>query len=355
VSTMPEPQVLVTLGVDTHADTHVAAALDQLGRHLGTITVATTTRGFGELVEWASGSGVIDRVGVEGTGSWGAGLARWLRQEGFVVVDRPNRRTRRRHGKSDTIDAVAAARAVQSGEASGTPKAADGDVEAIRMLRVAHRSAVKARTQAANQLHALVVTAPDELRDQLRGLALRDLVAVAARLCPGDTPDTPASVTKYTLRSLARRYQQLDTEAEELKAQMGRVRRQGGSDAGRRARGEHLDRRGAARGGRRQSATSPFRRLVRTPVRRRAARRVFRQAGTPPTQPRRGPPGQLRAAHRRDRAHVTRREDQEIRRWTHQPGKTKREAIRCLKRYIARDIYRILVPIIAPEQTLDTT
>jgi transposase len=96
------------------------------------------------------------------TGCWGAGLARWLRQEGFVVVevDRPNRRIRRRQGKSDTIDALAAARAVQSGEASGTPKAADGDVEAIRMLRVALRSAVKARTQAANQLHALVVTAP---------------------------------------------------------------------------------------------------------------------------------------------------------------------------------------------------
>jgi transposase len=158
------------------------------------------------------------------TGCWGAGPARWLRQEGFVVVevDRPNRRIRRRQGKSDTIDALAAARAVQSGEASGTPKAADGDVEAIRMLRVAHRSAVKARTQAANQLHALVVTAPDELRDQLRGLALRDLVAVAARLRPGDTPDTPAAVTRYTLRSLARRYQQLETEAEDLKAQMGR-------------------------------------------------------------------------------------------------------------------------------------
>jgi transposase len=221
---MPEPPVLVTLGVDTHADTHVAAALDQLGRHLGTITVATTTRGFGELVEWASQFGIIDRVGIEGTGSWGAGLARWLRQEGFVVVevDRPNRRIRRRHGKSDTVDALAAARAVQAGEALGAPKAADGDVEAIRMLRVAYRSAVKARTQAGNQLHALVVTAPAELRDQLRGLALRDLVAVAARMRPGDTPDTPAAVTRYTLRSLARRYQQLDTEAENLKAQMRR-------------------------------------------------------------------------------------------------------------------------------------
>jgi len=121
--------------------------------------------GFRQLIAWASEFGVIDRIGVEGTGSWGAGLARWLRDEGMVVVevDRPNRRTRRRHGKSDTVDAIAAARAVPSGEADGTPKAANGDVEAIRVLRVAYRSAVKARTQAANQLHALVVTAPLEL------------------------------------------------------------------------------------------------------------------------------------------------------------------------------------------------
>jgi transposase len=151
MSTMPDVDVLVTLGVDTHADAHVAAALDHLGRELGTLSVPTTTGGFNELIEWASQFGVIDRIGVEGTGCWGAGLARWLAGEGFVVieVDRPTRRTRRRHGKSDTIDAVAAARAVQSGEASATPKAADGDVEAIRMLRVAYRSAVKARTQAA--------------------------------------------------------------------------------------------------------------------------------------------------------------------------------------------------------------
>jgi transposase len=191
-------EVLVTLGVDTHADTHVVASLDQLSRHLGTISVATTTRGFADLLEWASQLGVVDRIGVEGTGSWGAGLARWVREQGLVVVevDRPNRRTRH-HGKSDTIDALAAARAVQSDEALGIPKDADGDGEAIRILRVAYRSAVKARTQVANQLHALVVTAPHELRDRLRGLTVADLVAVAARLRPGDTPDTTLKVTRY--------------------------------------------------------------------------------------------------------------------------------------------------------------
>ena len=224
MSTMPDVEVLVTVGVDTHADAHVAAALDHLGRELGTITVPTTTRGFNDLVEWASQFGVIDRVGVEGTGCWGAGLARWLREQGYVVieVDRPSRRTRRRYGKSDTIDAVAAARAVLSGEASGTPKAGDGDVEAIRILRVTYRCAVKARTQVANQLRALVVTAPDELRGQLRGLRLGALVAVAAKMRPGDAPDTPTAVTRYTMRSLARRYQQLDAEAGDLRVQMAR-------------------------------------------------------------------------------------------------------------------------------------
>lgn len=122
-------------------------------------------------------------MGIEGTGGWGAELVRWLRDRGLVVVevDRPNRRVRRMQGKSDTIDALAAARAVQSGEATGTPKTADGTVEMIRVLRVAYRSAVKGRTRVANQLHALIVTAPQELRDQLRDLKVPDHVDVTSR------------------------------------------------------------------------------------------------------------------------------------------------------------------------------
>jgi len=122
--TLPHPQVLVTLGVDTHAETHVAAALDQAGRLLGTRTIPTTPSGYAALLAWASTLGRVDRIGVEGTGSYGAGLGRWLRAHGQVVVevDRPDRAARRRRGKADTLDAHAAARAVQAGTATGTPR-----------------------------------------------------------------------------------------------------------------------------------------------------------------------------------------------------------------------------------------
>ena len=163
--TLPDPAALVTLGVDTHAETHVAAALDQAGRLLGIRTVPTTPAGYAALLAWASTLGRVDQIGVEGTGSYGAGLTRWLRTHGQAVVevDRPDRAARRRQGKADTLDAHAAARAVQAGTATGTPKAADGQVEMLRSLRLARRSAVKARTQAANQRNALLVTAPDGL------------------------------------------------------------------------------------------------------------------------------------------------------------------------------------------------
>jgi hypothetical protein len=187
-----EAVVLITVGVDTHVDVHVAVALDQLGRRLGFLTFPTSPAGYGELVAWVGRLGHLERVGVEGPGSFGAGLTRWLRARGVVVLEvpRPNRQLRRHAGKSDWIDAEAAARAVQAGAALGRPKSSDGQVEMLRALRVARRSAIKARTQAANQLHALVITAPDQLRDELRGLALARLVARAARFRPGPCPQT---------------------------------------------------------------------------------------------------------------------------------------------------------------------
>jgi transposase len=206
--------------VDTHADVHVAALVDQLGRLLGTVSVPTTPDGYQQLVTWAVRHGKVQRAGVEGTGCYGAGLARHLRAAGIEVVEvnRPDRQARRARGKSDPIDAEAAARAVLAGRASGTAKARDGAVEAIRALRVAKRSATRARTQAANQLHALVKAAPAALREELRRLPTRRLVeALAARQLP-PTPTSPTEATLLALHELARRHQQLSAQLERLDA-----------------------------------------------------------------------------------------------------------------------------------------
>jgi transposase len=215
----------VILGVDTHRDAHVAVALDPLGRRLGTRTVPTTPGGYAALVAWARGFGPLQRVGIEGTNSYGAGLSRWLRARGVAVVEveRPRRPRHDRRGKSDAVDAEAAARAVLAGEATGLPKAGDGPVEMLRALRLARLSAVKARTQAANQLHALVVTAPEPLRARLRPLRLPALVAAAARLRPPAVPRTPEAATKLALKTLAGRHRRLGAEVEALDAQLARL------------------------------------------------------------------------------------------------------------------------------------
>jgi transposase len=215
---MTETDVHVIGGVDTHADTHVAAVIDTVGRTLGIESFPSTPSGHRQLLGWLRGHGEVVAVGVEGTGSYGAGVARYLAADGVrvVEVDRPNRRIRRARGKSDPVDAEAAARAVLAGEATGTPKARTGDVESIRALRVVRRSALKARTQAYAQLHALVITAPDELRERLRTLNSIELVATAARLRVPEQLGTPSAATKLALKELAVRVQQLNAQLERL-------------------------------------------------------------------------------------------------------------------------------------------
>jgi len=182
----------VTGGVDTHADVHVAAAVDGNGGVLGVESFTTTPTGFRELHGWLAGFGELARVGVEGTGAYGAGLARYLRSRDLEVieVDRPNRQLQRRAGKSDTIDAIEAARAALSGRASGIVKSADGDVEAIRVLLVARRSAREVRIKYLNQIRHLGFTAPDELRERLRGVSRERLARTAASLRPIEGTDT---------------------------------------------------------------------------------------------------------------------------------------------------------------------
>src|SRR6516165_2437672 len=169
----------VTGGVDTHAEVHVAAALDSIGGLLGVREFPATAAGYADLLDWLGGFGTVALVGVEGTGSYGAGLARHLAAAGIrvVEVDRADRQDRHRNGKSDPLDAVSAARAALSGRASGAPKGRDGAVEAIRALMVAKRSARQERIQTINQARALIITGPDDIRTRFTGQTPAGLVA----------------------------------------------------------------------------------------------------------------------------------------------------------------------------------
>jgi transposase len=340
--------VAVILGVDTHLDFHVAVAVDHLGRRLGDSSVPTTVQGYERLLRWAEGFGPLRCAGVEGTSSYGAGLTRHLRARGIEVleVERPKHRrrsSRRNLQKSDPSDAERAARAVLAGEASGVPKSGDGRVEMIRTLRAARRSAIKARTQAANQLQALRVTAPEQLRNRLRGLSTKELVSVAARFrLAGGPSDVPAA-TKFALRSVARRYGALSAEIAELDAQLDRLVAQVapelvalpgiGTDSAATlliVAGDNPQRLGSEASFASLCGVSPIEASSAKVVRHRLNRGGNREAN-------RALYMICLARMRRDR-----RTQEYVARRTAE-GKSKREIIRCLKRYLAREVYRVLI------------
>ena len=215
----------ITGGVDTHLDVHVAAALDANGGVLGVESFPTTTAGFAELHAWLCRFGSLERVGVEGTGAYGAGLARFLRTVGVAVVevDRPSRQARRRHGKSDTIDAIEAARATLSGHARAVAKTADGDVEAIRVLLIAYRSGRDARIKCLNQLRHLGFTAPDELRERFRAVTVTSLARDAAALRPNPNGDGVTYATKLAMHTLGRRVLDIDADCAHLHGELTRL------------------------------------------------------------------------------------------------------------------------------------
>ena len=205
---------LVTGGVDTHLDLNVTAALDPIGGLLGVAEFPATGAGHSRLLGWLSTFGPVCRVGVEGTGSYGAGLARFLRSSGVEVVevDRPNRQARRRKGKSDSVDAIEAARAAQADRGLGAAKTRDGNVEAIRALVVAKRSGRSTKIKTLNQIRHLGFTAPDELRQRLAGVSRQQLGAEAAAFRPRPGGDPVVFATKIALRTLGRRVLALDDE-----------------------------------------------------------------------------------------------------------------------------------------------
>jgi transposase len=202
-------------GIDTHKDLHVAAVIDTNGAVLATESFSTTRAGYRALLRWMHGFGDVRQVGVEGTGSYGAGVTRHLAEAGIEVVevDRPDRSDRRRRGKSDTLDAEQAARAVLAGKRTSTPKAKDGTVESLRVLRLTRASAIRSRTVALQLLRNHIVAAPEELRDQVRNLTRMQLV----RTCAAWRPDPvgyhdPVVATRIALKALARRILELNDE-----------------------------------------------------------------------------------------------------------------------------------------------
>ncbi len=355
ITSMPynPPDRRCTIGVDTHKDVHVAVAIDQLGVKLEELHVPTTAAGYAKLHAWATALGSVDTFAVEGTGSYGAALTRFLTSLGHRVVEvnRPDRATRHRLGKSDPIDAEMAARSVLSGVATGTPKDGDGKVEMVRMLKLAKDSGVKARTQSLNQIRAILVTAPTDLREELTSLPVGKLLQRCAAFRPGKLT-CPTDTAKYTLRLLARRNLELHIEIKDLGEQIRLLTVA--------AAPELLEVFGIGPDG-------AARLLVTAgdnPERLRSEAAFAALCGTNPIPASSGKTQRVRLNRGGDRqANATLHRVVVVRLRWHEPtkaymtrrlaeGRTKAEIIRCLKRYVAREIYNILCP---PATRADTS
>ena len=331
-------------GVDTHMDSHTAAVVDHLGGQLGIETFATDELGYRALLEWMASFGPLGRVGVEGTGSYGAGLTRHLTARGVdvVEVDRPNRQARHRVGKSDPTDALAAARAAVSGVAQGRAKSGDGPMEAMRVTLVAKRSCRAHRIDVINQIRHLVVTGPEPLRDRLRGCSTIMLINTAAAMRPRPSGDIAADTTTRTVVDLARRARQLTTEAKALDDRLQDLvspvapqllARPGiGADTAAIllvAAGDNPDRIHSEAAWVHLCGAAPIPASSGKTIRHRLNRGGNRQANHALWRIALWRMG----ADPRTKTYVDRRLTQ---------GKTKREIMRCLKTYIARETYKLL-------------
>jgi transposase len=279
----------VTGGVDTHADSHTAAVIDEVGRLLAHRQFPADAGGYRALTAWLRGFGDLRLVGVEGTGSYGAGLARHLSSAGVAVVevDRPDRKARRGRGKSDPVDAEAAARAALPGRAGGIPKARTGTVEAVRSLRVARSGAVKAGIAAQNSLISMVRTGPEPLRCQLAGLRGQRLAGACAALRPGPDTRDVTTAAKIALRRIARRCQFLQAEIRDADRELRALVT--AAAPGLLARRRPRNRRAAAHHRRRQPGQAAQRSRVLAAVRILAVARQLRPHRPAPAQPRRRP------------------------------------------------------------------
>jgi transposase len=333
----------ITGGVDTHKDTHHAAVVLMNGRRLADAQFPATAAGYRALPAWMRGFGRLHAVGVEGTGSYGAALARHLRSQDVTVVEvnRPDRRQRRAKGKSDPLDAYAAADAVLSGRAVAVPKATDGIVESIRALHLVRGGAVKSRTACINEMKALVVTAPAELREQLPARAA-DLADACARLHPrGDLADPIQGITA-ALGHLARRYHTLSAEIADLDIQLAALVKQ--------ARPDLLEITGVGV----ETAAQLLSTCGDNPDRLYSDAAFASLCGVSPVPASSGKTTRHRLNRGGDRQANRALYVIAISRMAHDPrtrtyvdrrtaeGLSKKEILRCLKRYIARELYKVL-------------
>ncbi|GAA3196855.1 MULTISPECIES: IS110 family transposase [Streptomyces] len=341
----PQDADEVILGVDTHRDFHVAAVISMTGKTLAIESFSATSSGYRQLAQWSSRLGFVRRAGVEGSGSYGAALSRYLLSQGIDVIEAPGpgRSARCRRSPSDQGDAEAAARAVLSGRARSRAKSGNGPTESARMYLVARDSAVKARTQATNQLKAVLVTADPALREDLTGMKRQALIRACALLDEeAEGTDPVLRATRFTLRTLAERIQQLNVQARELQQRLSELIEEhypqliatvgfGPQSAAVLliAMGDNADR---LRGEASFSAlcgASPVEYSSGSRCHRRLNRGGNRQANS--------------ALHRIVLTRLRfdpRTQEYYERRVTE--GKTRREIIRCLKRYVAREFYRIV-------------
>jgi len=338
----------VIVGVDTHKDTHTAAVITTLGVLLGHQMFPASRAGYGQLLDWARSFGMVARAGVEGTGSYGAALSRHLRAADIEVVEvhQPDKATRRRRGKTDAIDAELAARAVLSGRADAVAKTNDGPVEILRLYKNARSSAVKARTQAINQLKAIMIRVDPQLREQLTGLTNSKLFRACADL-PHTNGTSPWDAAAHTLRTLAQRIQHLTTEANELEKRIKAVVQS--------HRPALLERDGVGP----DSAATLLITAGDNPDRLHHEASFAALCGSSPTEASSG---------KTCRHRLNRGGDRQANRALHSivltrlrineqakiymdrrlaEGKTRREAVRCLKRYTARELYKLITEPLA--------
>jgi transposase len=334
----------IIIGVDTHKHVHVAVAIDLLGARLGDHSATADRAGYADLMAWAHGLGTIEAFGIEGTGSYGVGLASFVRRHAVRVVEvsHCDRRKRRNNGKSDTIDAETAARSVLAGIATAIPKTADGASEMVRQIKIARDTAVKARSAAIITLKTLIVNAPGDLREALEPLTDRKLIDGCARLVPGVIRDPTASM-KHALRSLANRWLALSAEIDAHDDVLDTVTMDA-TPTLREAFGIGAD-----------SAAEMMIVAGDNPTRVRSEAAFAKLCGACPIPASSGVTHRhrlFRGGHRQANAALYRIVTVRMR-W-HQPtidyvtrrtahGLTKKDIIRCLKRFVAREIYNALI------------